>query len=289
MSTRLLISVCLLFSITLAASQDSTGAKRHFSHQGMYNFNGMYTQFDNWVQGGKTNFNTSVLLREQIKIEGVKRTGRHLIQLNYGTNYQDGRWDKTIDKLQYNVNFSKGGADDTRWVRLSSQLEFNTQAMPGYLPNDSLKTKIISDFGAPLYTQLSLGLVSNKFENWSFFFSPLGSKTTIVLDSAIRAEGQYGLDTANFSLVEGGANATLSFNNTYWKSFRIIVRSDFFYGYFDETPSVDVRGELIAYYRLGKMLTLNGGFQFIRDIDASPDWQFRSNIGLGITLNHVKR
>ena len=273
----------ILFSFSLSGQSDST-KKRILELQGMYNINFMRTDLKDWTQGGESNTNGSLMIREQLKIQSKKATGRHLMQLNYGLNNQAGRTTKTIDNLQYVGNFSRGGIDDKKLIRLSTQIELNTQAMPGYAVEDTAKLKMISNIGSPVYAQFSLGALSNRYKSWSLYFAPLGTKTTIVLDSNIRELGAFGVDSTSSSLFEGGANATLTFNKIYWRTFKVLLRTDFFYNYFDENPKLDVRGELISYYKLDKWFTVNINYQFVQDYDAFEGWQLKSVAGLGLTL-----
>ena len=277
----LVLGVC--FTINLAAQTDTT-KNRIFEHKGMYNVNFMRTDLRNWTQGGESNTNASLMVREQLKIQSRKATGRHLLQLNYGLNNQLGRTTKTIDNLQYVGNFSRGGINDKKLVRLSGQVELNTQAMPGYAVEDTAKTTMISNIGSPIYAQFSLGAISNRYKSWSLYFAPLGTKTTFVLDSNIRELGAFGVDSTSSTLLQGGANATLTFNKIYWRTFKILLRTDFFYNYFDENPALDIRGELISYYKLDKWFTVNINYQFVQDFDAFEGWQLKSVAGFGVTV-----
>lgn len=273
----------LSFAINVSGQADST-KKRVYEHKAMYNVNLMRTDLRNWTQGGESNTNGSLMIREQLKVQSQKATGKHLLQLNYGLNNTKGTTTKTIDNLQYVGNFSRGGIDDKRLIRLSTQIELNTQAMPGYAVEDTAKTTMISNIGSPVYAQFSLGAISNRYKSWSLYFAPLGTKTTIVLDPEIRELGAFGVDSTSSALLEGGANATLTYNKVYWRTFKILLRTDFFYNYFDENPELDVRGELISYYKLDKWFTMNINYQFIRDFDAYEGWQLKSVAGLGITI-----
>ena len=91
-----LFLLTILFSFSLSGQSDST-KKRIVEHQGMYNINFMRTDLKDWTQGGESNTNGSLMIREQLKIQSKKATGRHLMQLNYGLNNQAGRTTKTID------------------------------------------------------------------------------------------------------------------------------------------------------------------------------------------------
>ena len=212
--------------------------------RGLYNFNFMWANLDNWTQGGKSNLNGTVMLREQFKIKTENTTSSHLMMLNYGLNNQDQITSKTIDNIQYVGNFARGGIGDKRWARISTQLELNSQIMPGYENGDTVKTNMISRIASPLYAQVSLGAISNKFKSWSLYCAPIGSKTTIILDSAIRESGAFGIDSTSSSLFQGGANATLTFNKIYFGSLRILLRTDFFYNYLNDNPALDVRVEI---------------------------------------------
>ncbi|MGY8912808.1 MAG: DUF3078 domain-containing protein [Flavobacteriales bacterium] len=288
-----------VFSITVPlisfAQADSTETytKMHsdstktmeIDRRGLYNFNFMWANLDNWTQGGKSNLNGTVMLREQFKIKTENTTSSHLMMLNYGLNNQDKITSKTIDNIQYVGNFARGGIGDKRWARISTQLELNSQIMPGYENGDTVKTNMISRIASPLYAQVSLGAISNKFKSWSLYCAPIGSKTTIILDSAIRESGAFGIDSTSSSLFQGGANATLTFNKIYFGSLRILLRTDFFYNYLNDNPALDVRGEFIAYYKLDRWFSVNANYQFIRDNDAIDAWQLKSVLGLGITLS----
>src|SRR5688500_10621521 len=108
-------------------------------------------------------------------------------------NDQDAQ--KSDDKIELN---SKYGYDAYKNIwSYTLLLNAKTKFAPGYnYPNDSVK---ISDFAAPAYVLLALGMDYKPVDYFSVFISPLTAKFTIVTDQDLADAGAFGVDPATYN------------------------------------------------------------------------------------------
>lgn len=263
---------------------DSTD-QREVKHNGIYSFTGMISDFSNWNAGGEDNINGSIMIREQIDVIRGRRSMVHLFEANYGLNYQNGYLSKIADRIEWTSTLTAGEKGVDQWG-LSGQFNVRSQFAPGYTKGDTVKISPISTLGSPLYAQLSLGIGSHHFEHWTFYLAPVAGKGTWVLDSALAANEAFGVAADRPYLLEGGAKATVNYSRQFTDEFRLVGKADAFWNYASSDMPLDIAGEIIAVYKVKEWFSVNGQFQFIRDLDAVAALQTRSTLGIGLTFTY---
>lgn len=146
----------------------------------------------NWADGGESSltgagsFDLSVVYQKgKIKLENTFRSAIGI------QAFQHSSMKKTDDKLDLSsvlgIQFSE------KWF-YSLNTNFSTQYAKGFkYPND---TVIVSDFLAPGYLTVSLGLEYKPLKNLSIYASPLAGKITFVNNQNLADEGKYGVQAA---------------------------------------------------------------------------------------------
>lgn len=207
-----LLFVCSILWVNMVYSQDLVVAKLrsetsrnikkeadtsswNWKQGGLYNLNVSQSSLSNWAAGGD-NFNMSINSF-----------------FNYFAFYKKDRqsWDNNIDvNLGFVQSTSLGGRknddrldmlskygykiDTVGKMYLSGLFNFRSQLFDGYSFSGNNATFTSSLF-APAYMIISAGLDYKPDNNFSLFFSPLTSRTTLVLNKKLSNLGKYGVDT----------------------------------------------------------------------------------------------
>ncbi len=268
---------------TAAAQEDSVVVEEVVrNHVGLFSISGSVTNLANWNPGGENSANLSFLARQNWRRESEHWATNHLLELNYGLSRQAGLLTKNADKLEWTSSL-QGSFDSYEWT-MSGQFNARTQIAPGYAAGDTLLIPL-STIGAPLYFQFSLGAAHKEWEGWDLFFSPISSKSTAVLDSALSAKGSFGVEAGSSWRWEGGGKATVNFSDALSDHWTLTAKLDLFYNYEQPLKDIDVQSEAILLYSLEKFLTINVHVQLVRDTDIVEAWQRRSVVGVGLTFS----
>ena len=273
---RFLVVFIVLSTAIFGKSDYTVIASYH--RNAIYSAAGSFTDLDNWNAGGENSSNISLLLRENWTKKGENFTTVHLLEGNYGLSRQAGILTKNADKLEFTTTLT-GSPKTTDW-NLSGQLNVRTQFAPGFAKGDTTRTPI-SNFGAPIYGQFSLGIGNNYSDNFQVFVSPLAGKSTTVLDEVLREKGAFGVDTGATWRFETGAKVTLNFAQEFSDEFSVTTKTDVFYNYAGSLNEVDLSLDIIALYKIKEAFSINGHVQLLRDIDQIDAWQRKLVLGIG--------
>jgi len=208
--TTTLVGACLLFiaSITCVKAQDTKAdanalkaeaavmkaivdtSSKHWKHGGVISLNGQEVSLTNWAAGGQGAISVGGLVNLFFNYHKNKVIWNTNINLAYGVikNGSSKDWLKTDDRIQLT---SKVGREAFKKAYYSALADFKTQFAPGYnYPNDSTK---ISNFLAPAYALVALGMDFEVDSNLSFFVSPATARITYVGDNNLARQGAYGV------------------------------------------------------------------------------------------------
>ena len=256
---------------------------------GLYNLNVSQSSLSNWAAGGD-NFNMSINS-----------------YFNYFAFYKKDRqsWDNNIDvNLGFVQSTSQGGRknDDRldllskygykldtvgKWY-VSGLFNFRSQLFDGYSFSGS-KSTFISSFFAPAYMIISAGLDYKPDNNFSLFFSPLTSRTTLVLNKKLSNLGKYGVDTGRMVNRETGLFVTVNYNKVIASNINYRGRADFFSNYYDKPENVNFYMTNLFTFKINKNFSATYSLDLIYDDKIrifgankkSPGLQTKSIIGIG--------
>ena len=257
---------------------------------GLYSLNVSQGSLSNWAAGGD-NFSISVnsLLSLFAFYKKEKDSWDNTFDFNLGyvntTSLGSRKNDDRFDLL------SKYGYALTSKLNLSGLFNLRSQFFKGYTFPDNVKT-FASNFMAPGYLLLSLGLDYKPTKNLSIFFSPVTARWVIVKDTALSNKGLYGVDPGKKSTLEFGAFATINYLKEISKNITYKGRLDLFSNYRHNPQNVDLFMSNILNVKLSKVLSVTWGLDFIYDDDVklfgpnqrSPALQVKSLVGLGLLL-----
>jgi len=260
---------------------------------GLYNFNLSQSSLSNWAAGGD-NFNMALTS-----------------YFNYFAYYQKPRhsWDNNIDvNLGYMQSTSLGGRknddridllskygykiDSVGQLYLSGLFNFRSQVFDGYSFSGTTPT-FTSSFLSPAYIILSAGVDYKPNNTLSVFFSPLTSRTTLVLNSILSAQGKYGVDTGKHVNRETGLFVTVNYSNTIAPNVTYKGRADFFTNYYQKPENVNVYMTNLFTFKIHKNFSATYSLDLMYDdkirifgpLKKSPGLQLKSIIGIGYVKN----
>lgn len=252
---------------------------------GLFTLNLAQGALSNWQGGGdKSSFSAVGFMN----VFAYYKKGRHAwdntLDLGYGyintTSLGTRKSDDRIDLL------SKYGYDIGKKWYLSTLFNFRTQFSPGYAYADvsgtQVKTKT-SNFLAPAYVLLSLGLDWKPTDYFSIFISPITERWTIVNDDTLSAKGAFGVTPGKKSYNELGAFLSANFNKEIMTNVTYKTRLDLFSNYKKDPQNVDLYWTNVIAMKVNKFLSANLALDFLYDNDAIGKMQIRQLLGVGFS------
>ena len=156
----------------------------------------------------------------------------------------------------------------------------------------AITKELLSDFLAPGYLLISLGLDFKPVKGLSIFVSPITSRWTFVTNDSLSAKGSYGVTPGKKVKNEIGAFASITYLNDFNKTISYTGRLDLFSNYGHDPQNVDVLMNNMFAAKLSKLLTASLSLNLIYDDDVklfgpnndSPALQFKSLIAAGFSV-----
>jgi hypothetical protein len=178
-----------------------------------------------------------------------------------------------------------------KWY-LSGLFNFRSQLFDGYSFNGT-NANFTSSFFAPAYMIISAGLDYKPDNNFSLFFSPLTSRTTLVLNKKLSNLGKYGVDSGRLIKRETGLFVTVNYTKVIASNINYRGRADFFSNYYDKPENVNIYMTNLFTFKINKNFSATYSLDLIYDDKIrifgpnkkSPGLQTKSIIGIGYFKN----
>jgi hypothetical protein len=278
-------------SATKEIKKEKIDSAKTWKTGGLFNLNFGQGSQSNWAAGGD-NFSLSIAsyLGFYAFYKKDKYSWGNTIDFNYGlintTSLCTRKNDDRIDLL------SKVGYALTSKLDVAALFNFHSQFSKGYNYNSDGSKDLLSDFLAPGYVLLSIGLDYKPVKGLSIFVSPLTSRWTIVDDDSLSAKGAYGVIPGKKVKNEIGAFASITYIADLNKTINYNGRLDLFSNYEHNPQNVDVMMNNMFTAKLSKLLTASLGLNLIYDDDVklfgpnhdSPALQLKSLIAVGLSV-----
>jgi Protein of unknown function (DUF3078) len=259
---------------------------------GIFNLNLGQGSQSNWAAGGDDfSFSVASYLGFYAFYKKDRYSWDNTLDFNYGlvntTSLGTRKNDDRIDLL------SKVGYELTPKLNLAALVNFHSQFSKGYNYNSDGTKDLLSNFLAPGYVLLSLGLDYKPADGLSIFISPITSRWIIVTDDTLSAKGAYGVDPGKKVKNEIGAFVSINYLKNLSKSITYKGRLDLFSNYEHNPQNIDVMMNNMFTAKLSRVLSASLGLDLIYDNDVklfgpnhdSPALQLKSMIGGGLSVN----
>lgn len=257
---------------------------------GIFSLNVAQGSLSNWAAGGE---DFSLALNSLVSLYAFYKKGRH-------------SWDNTFDfNLGYVKTTSLGARkNDDRFdllskygyaispkVNLAGIFNFRSQIFKGYTYPEGIRT-YSSNFLAPGYLLLGVGIDWKPTKNLSIFISPATARWVIVRDTALSNKGLYGVKPGEKTTLEFGAFASINYLKAFNKVFAYKGRLDLFSNYRHNPQNVDLYMTNLFSANISKVLSVTWGLDFIYDDDVrlfgkngdAAGLQVKSVVGIGLLV-----
>ena len=280
-----------LATITYAQTDDKGYQEGAWVLKGVTGLNMSQTAMANWSAGGENSIAGNAYLNASL----THKKGNWLwvtnMVLDYGlskTKSQGMR--KSSDKIGLSTQL--GYSTDNVWF-YTLMGDLNTQFAKGYDYPD--KEHQISNFFAPAYSNIALGMEWRPKSNYSLLLSPVSTKMTFVTDDYLSDLGAIGVDPGDHFKIEGGAFVKARAELPVMENVNLITTADFFTPYSEDFGNIDVNWDVLISMKINKVLsaTINTTLKYDNDVKTFDDngvkkgakVQFKEVLGIGLAYN----
>lgn len=293
-------------TIILSLVGISLGLYAQEAQDTLWKFNGVtslnFSQLSltNWAAGGENSVagNAIVNLSANYKNPATKVSWNNDLIMGYGLLKQgESPVRKSDDKIDFASKF--GYRASKKW-NYSGLLSFRTQFDVGYdKPGEDTRQKI-SNFMAPGYLNLSLGMDYQPNDEFTILLSPVTGKMTFVLDDDLSAAGSFGVDPGEQIRGEFGGFVKIAYAKAFSNVITMKTKIDLFSNYLENPQYVDVNFDFLLNFKLTEYISASFVSQLIYDHDiqfefddngdgtpdgTEPRIQFKELFGVGLTYS----
>jgi Protein of unknown function (DUF3078) len=260
---------------------------------GAFNVNITHVSLTNWAAGGENSLAGNTSLNIYLNYKKNKSSWDNTLDLGYGILKQgEENLRKSDDKIDFSTKY--GRLLNEKTLFLTAMGAFKTQFMPGFnYPNDSVQ---ISNFMAPAYSLISLGIDYKPNDNISIFIAPITGKTTFVFDDTLSAQGAFGVEEGENIRNEFGGFVKIVAKKEINENISASSKLELFSNYIEDPQNIDINWEVLVSLKITKFISATLNTQLIYDddikidvdnnndgiIDAKgPRVQFKEIIGIG--------
>lgn len=302
-----------LLPLSLAAQKKNSlpDSLRHWHRGALIGFNFTQSSYTNWAAGGVNSLSGQALANAHINYKKDSTISwDNNLDLAYGL-LQQGKTSslrKTDDKIDFTSKYGRY-AFGRVWY-YSALLGFKTQFQPGY-DYETTPPTLLSDFMAPAYLTLAIGLDYKPNKKTSVLIAPLTGRVTFVRNQALANSGSFGVEKATYDTAgnvitpgklaryEFGGYIRAQYNSEIMKNVLLTARCELFTNYLKDPQNVDVNAEVLLSLKVNKYISATFNMQAIYDNDisipidnnhdgvidgAGPRLQFRQVLGVGFAL-----
>jgi Protein of unknown function (DUF3078). len=293
---KLLVSLFILVNLFTANAQITFAPATDFVDgawvfKGVTGLNLSQTAVKNWSAGGENSFAANAYFNGSLLRKKGNWLWQNYLVLEYGVSKTKGTGNR---KINDNINFTTqlGYSINDKWF-YAAMADLKTQFYKGYDYPD--KTNYISNFFAPAYSNVSLGMEYRPKANYSIYMSPISAKMTIVADDYLSDLGAFGVDPGDKFNIEMGAYLKARMEQGIMENVNLISTIDLFTAYDKTFGNVDINWDLMISMKINKFLsaTLNTTLKYDDDVKSvkedgtfgGPKIQFKEILGVGLTYN----
>lgn len=292
------IFVSILLSVVCLASyaaQDKDTC--YWKTGGVFALNASQVSLTNWSAGGENSISGNAYVNLFANYKKNKSNWDNTLDLGYGKMRQ-GKKDKVIyyktdDKIDFASKYGQYAFKN--WF-YSALVSFKTQFDEGF--KSVSENKRISNFMAPAYINLSIGMDYKYKDKLTVFMSPFSGRITMVLDTLLANSGAYGVTRENHVRKEFGGHLKVQYKVDITKTLAYTSKLDLFSNYLDKPQNIDVSWENFINLKISNYFSANLNFNLLYDDNikfaydsdgdgindkSGPKLQIKELFGIGIT------
>lgn len=272
-------------------------AQKTWKTGGIFNLNINQGSLSNWAAGGdKFSFSLNAYLNLYAFYKKNKHSWDNNLDLAYGiVNTTSLGSRKASDRIDF---LSKYGYAVAKHWNAAALLNLRTQFAKGYAYSKTAAGKdtssVISNFFAPAYMLLSLGVDYKPKDNFSVFISPITARYVFVTDDILAPK--FGLDSGKNVKSEFGAFLSANYMKKIGEKFTFKTRLDLFSNYKKNPQNIDVFWSNVLTASITKHINFSLNVDMIYDDDTKnvdptkgPAPQWLELMGIGFAYNFGKK
>lgn len=239
--------------------------------------------FSNWSSGGSNSFGLNTKIDYTFNYKRNSTIWNNRIIISYGqlSNQKD-KPRKTDDQLSISSTF--GRRINSKWYK-SLTFDFNTQIAEGFnygaTPNYSSKDRI-SNFMAPAYASLGLGLTYTPNKNFELAIKPVTLKSTFVLDKKLQKKDNFGLENdGDFIYLELGGMINAVYKATLLKNIKTENTLNIFSNYLDHAERLAIIYKGALNMKINQYISSKLTLDIIYNHNIMRKTQIKQTMGVG--------
>lgn len=239
--------------------------------------------FSNWNAGGNNSVGIFAKADYSLIYKNEKHFLENVLQLGYGLVATEGQSTrKTDDNINIQTNY---GYELARTFYLSAGMQFISQFSKGYnyskTPNPISEDRI-SQFLAPAYINLGLGITYNPSENLQVVLRLFNGQFTYVGDPLLQKAGKYGLERDGQKFRgEFGARVNILHRVKLFKNAYFTQKLNLFANYL-ALNRVDITYTGMFNLKFNKYIDVNVNIDLMYDDDQVKKLQRKQTLGIGL-------
>ncbi|KFF22321.1 DUF3078 domain-containing protein [Chryseobacterium sp. JM1] len=240
--------------------------------------------FSNWVGGGANNVGWLAGVNYNLTYEKGKDLWENIIILGYGQNNTKGIGTrKTQDVINISTNYGREFAKN--WY-LSGGIGLISQFAGGYEDGNNPDAKKISNFMAPGYLNVGVGVTYRPNDNFTATLRPANARVTFVLDEALQTAGTYGLkNNGDSSLFQFGFLGTAIYKVKIMDNINLTNTASVFSNYLDKPDHLVLGYSGILNMKINKFISTNITLDLMYDHNQIQKTQLKQTLGVGFAYN----
>ena len=253
------------FTAMLGTTGQAVKDTSYWKKNGDFTLSFNQVSFTNWAAGGKNSVSGVGIFNYAFNYLKDKTSWDNTLSLGYGL-LKEGANDlvKSEDKLDFSSKAGYKTGNESKWF-YTGLFNFRSQFAKGYKYTDvPLK---ISDFLAPAYITIALGIDYKPNDKFSLFLSPIGSKMTIVNDEDLSAAGAFGVEPGKKFRAEMGGTLKSELKFPLATNVDVVTGLNIFSNYLNNPQNMDINWDFRLNMKINKYLSANLITNLIYDDD----------------------
>ena len=279
---KLFLSVCALVAACAMFAQGSPEAPKAEWNKGIATSIGFsQLSLTQWAAGGVGQLTLNTYVDAYANLTQGKVVWANELQAGYGFihSFDKDYLLKSDDRLIFDSKFGYKAADK---LYLSAVYNFRTQFADGW---DTKHEQVISNFMAPAYTSLGLGIDYTPAKNVAINFAPLTGKVTMVRPEELRV--RYGNAIDQFARFELGAQLRLDAKLEV-ENFKVGTALVLFSDYLNKPLNIKVNWDVNVEAKVTKFFAVTLRTNLIYDDNVLvPKYYTRKNVPAGAEVGDL--
>jgi len=236
---------------------------------------------DSWAGGGESSIATISTINVFANYKKGKQTWDNDLDIKYGLlKSGDNGFRKNEDRIEFNTKYGQKAVKN--WY-YSALFNLKTQAVKGYDYPDDAKRKLKSNFFAPAYIIATVGMDYKPNKKFSVLLSPIAAKYTIVRDTNLIDQTDFGVDADKKVKKEIGSYVNIYHKLNFWDDMSLENKLTLYSNYSNQPKNVDVDWEVILKMPVNQYISTKLSTHLISDDDTGSKVQFKENLEVGVS------